>query len=43
MAKITGIGGVFFKSKGEHAALAVVYAASLITTFVIAPRLELET
>jgi len=29
MAKITGIGGVFFKSKGDHAALAAWYQKHL--------------
>lgn len=29
MAKVTGIGGVFFKSRGDHAALAVWYEKHL--------------
>ncbi|HEY2855147.1 MAG TPA: VOC family protein [Gemmatimonadaceae bacterium] len=29
MAKVTGIGGVFFKSKGDHAALAAWYQKNL--------------
>ena len=29
MAKVTGIGGVFFKSKGDHAALAAWYRKHL--------------
>jgi len=29
MARVTGIGGVFFKSKGDHKALAVWYQKHL--------------
>ncbi len=29
MAKVTGIGGVFFKSRGDHAALAAWYQKHL--------------
>lgn len=29
MARVTGIGGVFFKSKGDHAALAASYEEHL--------------
>ena len=29
MARVTGIGGVFFKSKGDHAALAAWYQKHL--------------